>query len=205
MTETRPSDPTDPPEHWTNGWLNSATHIPSPNIGARPDDAQIDLIVIHSISLPPGQYGTHCVQRLFTNRLNWDEHPYFQTIQGLEVSAHFFIDRQGHLMQFASTADRAWHAGVSQWRGRSNCNNDSIGIELEGHDQDTFTTAQYTQLSRLCATLMQACPIRYIAGHEHIAPGRKTDPGPGFDWALLQRMLNQPELVFPDNSEHGLT
>ncbi len=189
QTATQPS--------WNKGWLSSAQHLPSPNFGLRPAGACIDLIVIHSISLPPGQYGTGCVQQLFSNQLNWDAHPYFQTIQGLEVSSHFFITREGVVWQFVSTDDRAWHAGASQWCGRDNCNDFSIGIELEGLEGLTFETAQYQALSQLCQNLAAHYPITQIAGHEHIAPGRKQDPGPGFDWPLLQTSLQTLPLQFP--------
>ena len=117
---------------WQAGWYGAARHLASPNFGPRPEQARIDLVVIHSISLPPGQYGTGAVQQLFTNQLDWDAHPYYQGIRGLEVSSHFFVTRQGEIWQFVSCDDRAWHAGVSQWRGRDRCNDDSIGIELEG-------------------------------------------------------------------------
>lgn len=182
---------------WTGGWLDGIRHCPSPNVGLRPEGACVDLVVVHAISLPPGRYGTGCVERLFTNTLDWEAHPYFQTIRGVEVSAHFFIDRLGGITQFADIAARAWHAGASHWRGRDNCNNDSVGIELEGQDADTFTLAQYAQLTWLCRALMQVCPIAHIAGHEHIAPNRKTDPGAGFDWALFQGQLARPDIAFP--------
>lgn len=182
---------------WVNGWLTSAKHCVSPNFGPRPEKGIIDLVVIHSISLPPGMYGTGQVERLFTNTLDWDAHPYFQTIRGLEVSAHFFIDRQGDLTQYVSVHDRAWHAGKSCWRGRHNCNDDSVGIELEGLEGSTFEPAQYEVLAQLCSQLSLSWPIAHVAGHEHIAPGRKLDPGPGFDWARLQRHLGWPAGTFP--------
>lgn len=163
----------------------------------RPAGAVIDLLVIHSISLPPGQFDTGNVQRLFTNQLDWDTHPYFQEIRGLQVSSHFFISRSGDLWQFVSCDDRAWHAGLSIYRGRANCNDDSIGIELEGLEGNTFESAQYESLSGLCAALMGRYPITHIAGHEHIAPGRKEDPGAGFDWRQLQRNLAAPDRYFP--------
>jgi AmpD protein len=169
----------------------------SPNFGPRPAQACIDLIVLHSISLPPGQWGTGCVQQLFCNRLDWQAHPYFQTIQGLEVSAHFFIERDGQLWQFVSCEDRAWHAGASQYRGRANCNDDSIGIELEGLEGQTFEAAQYDRLAGLVAALMRRYPIGHLAGHEHVAPGRKCDPGPGFDWQLLRDSLGLETQYFP--------
>ena len=186
-----------PPALWRDGWYRYAHALASPNFGARPAGAQIDLIVIHSISLPPGEFGNGGVQRLFTNQLDWEAHPYFQGIRSLQVSSHFFITRLGALWQFVACCDRAWHAGQSCYRGRNNCNDDSIGIELEGLEGDTFEACQYETLSGLCAALLQAYPIAHIAGHEHIAPGRKQDPGPGFDWSLLQRSLALPPQCFP--------
>ncbi len=174
---------------WQQGWSQAAQRLDSPNFGVRPAHACVDLIVLHSISLPPGQYGGNEVLALFTNTLDWQAHPYFQQIRGLEVSSHFFIRRNGELWQFVSCDDRAWHAGVSSYRGRSNCNDDSIGIELEGLEGDLFEDAQYVQLAQLCSAIMQRYPIAHIAGHEHIAPGRKQDPGPGFDWHRLQKTL----------------
>ena len=179
-------------ETWRQGWYALAQTCPSPNYGPRPPQACIDLIVVHSISLPPGVYGGNQVQALFTNQLDWDAHPYFQSIRGIEVSAHFFITRQGEICQFVSCDDRAWHAGTSSYRGRDNCNDDSIGIELEGLEGDTFETAQYIALSKLATHIGQRYPIAHIAGHEHVAPGRKIDPGPGFDWSTLRRALNPP-------------
>lgn len=187
---------------WTDGWLAGIHHLPSPNFGRRPAHALIDLLVVHSISLPPGQFGTGCVQQLFTNQLNWDAHPYFQDIRGLEVSSHFFIERTGAIWQFVSADDRAWHAGRSSWRGRENCNDDSIGIELEGLEGLTFEDAQYASLIQLCETIALQYPVRHVAGHEHIAPGRKQDPGPGFDWHRLRRPLEaaHPSWEFPPQS-----
>lgn len=169
----------------------------SPNFGPRPSGTEVCLIVVHSISLPPGQYGGRAVEQLFTNTLDWDAHPYFQTIRGLEVSAHFFIRRTGEVVQFVDCNQRAWHAGQSAWHGRSNCNDYSIGIELEGLEGDTFEPAQYTALTQLCQELAQRYPIEHIVGHEHVAPGRKQDPGPGFDWAHLQQSLGWPTDCFP--------
>lgn len=183
---------------WNGGWYRYARRLDSPNFGPRPAGAQIDLIVLHSISLPPGQYGGNEVQRLFTNTLDWNAHPYFQSIAGMEVSSHFYIRRQGELWQFVSCADRAWHAGVSCYRGRENCNDDSIGIELEGLEGGTFEPAQYETLASLCAALGQHYPVQHIAGHEHIAPGRKADPGAGFQWPLLQQALGWPSRYFPE-------
>jgi N-acetyl-anhydromuramoyl-L-alanine amidase len=182
---------------WDDGWLRQAIWLPSPNFGSRPAQACIDLVVIHSISLPPGQYGGSGVQALFTNRLDWDAHPYYQQIRGLEVSSHFYIRRDGEIWQFVSCDDRAWHAGRSHYRGRDHCNDDSIGIELEGLEGDRFEPAQYQSLAVVCHALCARYPIAHFAGHEHVAPGRKHDPGPGFDWALLQKLLGLPSRCFP--------
>lgn len=182
---------------WHNGWLASAQRLESPNFGPRPQGAAVDLVVVHSISLPPGEYGNGCVQQLFSNQLDWDAHPYFQSIRGLEVSSHFFITRQGVVWQFVSCDDRAWHAGKSQWCGRENCNDFSIGIELEGLEGLHFETTQYQALAQLCQALAAHYPIAHIAGHEHIAPGRKQDPGAGFDWPHLQTSLSTLQLQFP--------
>ncbi|WP_370645904.1 1,6-anhydro-N-acetylmuramyl-L-alanine amidase AmpD [Pseudacidovorax sp. NFM-22] len=182
---------------WDGGWLRAARRLDSPNFGPRPAGACIDLLVVHSISLPPGHYGGEEVQQLFTNRLDWDAHPYFAQIRGLEVSAHFYIRRDGELWQFVSADDRAWHAGVSQWRGRASCNDDSVGVELEGLEGERFEDAQYETLAQLARALSACYPIAYVAGHEHIAPGRKYDPGPGFDWARLARQLAGTAIAFP--------
>lgn len=197
MTTPEHHDVRASPALWQGGWYRYARALASPNFGPRPADAQIDLLVIHSISLPPGEFDNGNVQRLFTNQLDWDTHPYFQSIRGLQVSSHFFITRSGALWQFVACGDRAWHAGESNYRGRSNCNDDSIGIELEGLEGGTFEAPQYETLAGLCAALLQAYPIAHIAGHEHIAAGRKQDPGPGFDWPLLQRSLASPAGFFP--------
>ena len=182
---------------WQQGWYRFAHRIASPNFGPRPPGACIDLVVVHSISLPPGVYGGDEVERLFTNTLDWDAHPYFQQIRGMQVSAHFFIRRDGALIQFVSCDDRAWHAGRSRYRGRENCNDDSVGIELEGLEGEAFEDAQYEALSAVCAAIGQHYPIRHVAGHEHIAPGRKNDPGAGFEWAELERALGWPADWFP--------
>ena len=184
-------------DEWNGGWLRRAIRLDSPNFGPRPEQACIDLVVVHSISLPPGQYGGNAVQALFTNHLDWNAHPYYQQICGLEVSSHFYIRRDGELWQFVSCDDRAWHAGRSHYRGRDNCNDDSIGIELEGLEGETFEPAQYTALAALCQTLARRYPIAHVAGHEHVAPGRKQDPGPGFDWPRLQTLLDFPHRCFP--------
>jgi AmpD protein len=181
-----PDHAAEPTHLWDQGWYAPAQRLDSPNFGPRPAGACIDLLVIHSISLPPGQYGGQEVQALFTNQLDWDAHPYFSKIRGLQVSAHFYIQRDGSLWQFVDADDRAWHAGQSEYRGRTNCNDDSIGIELEGLEGDVFESAQYAQLIRLCQDLQQRYPINHVVGHEHIAPGRKQDPGAGFDWGRLK-------------------
>lgn len=196
MNNTAPDKPAATPD-WQQGWYTPAQRLDSPNYGPRPAGACIDLLVIHSISLPPGQYGGNEVQALFTNQLDWDAHPYFGQIRGLEVSSHFYIRRDGSLWQFVSCDDRAWHAGRSAYRGRANCNDDSIGIELEGLEGECFEAAQYDSLARLCKTLATQYPLAHIAGHEHIAPGRKQDPGPGFDWPLLRSLLNFSDQCFP--------
>lgn len=165
----------------TEGLLVGGEFIPSPNCDSRPAGS-IELLVIHNISLPPGQFGGDGVQRLFTNRLDPEAHPYYQVIAGLKVSAHFLVRRNGHVVQFVPCLSRAWHAGLSCWQGRSRCNDFSIGIELEGTDELPFTDAQYLALVDLSAALRSAYPICGVAGHSDIAPGRKTDPGPCFDW-----------------------
>lgn len=163
------------------GWLTGVAHIASPNCDARPN-AQIRLLVIHNISLPPGQFGGDGVSRLFTNNLDIAAHPYYETIAGLKVSAHFFVRRDGQIIQFVSCLQRAWHAGVSTWQDVPRCNDYAIGIELEGSDFVTFDDAQYTALQTLTRILRASYDFSGIAGHSHISPGRKTDPGAHFDW-----------------------
>jgi len=191
------SEPEHAPAQWDAGWYALARHCVSPNYGPRPRDASIDLVVLHSISLPPGQYGGDAVQQLFTNQLDWQAHPYYQQITGLQVSAHFFIRRDGALWQFVSCDDRAWHAGRSQHSGRENCNDFSIGVELEGLDGDRFEAPQYGALLSLLEALRARYPIAHVAGHEHIAPDRKQDPGAGFDWAFCNAMPLWRLSVFP--------
>ena len=198
MTDV-PADPPDDP--WRDGWLRRAGHCPSPNFGSRPAGAVVDLVVVHSISLPPGEYGGPEVMDLFTNRLDWNAHPYFGTIRGIEVSAHFFIRRDGSVWQFVDCDERAWHAGRSRWRGRDNCNDDSIGIELEGLEGDLFEAAQYEALAGVCEALARRYPLRHLAGHSDIAPGRKADPGAGFDWTALRRRLGWPDTWFPASGD----
>ncbi len=164
------------------GLLAGCTYIPSPNCDERPDTS-IELLVIHAISLPPNEFGGDGVRQLFTNTLNPEAHPFYQAITGLKVSSHFFIRRDGEIIQFVPCLKRAWHAGVSRWQGRERCNDFSLGIELEGSDFVPFTDAQYLALDRLTRVLRAAYPLRGIAGHSDIAPQRKTDPGPCFDWA----------------------
>jgi AmpD protein len=181
---------------WRDGWRFDARHLRSPNCGPRPPGTQVSLVVLHSISLPPGQYDGVAVEQLFMNTLDWDAHPYFHSIRGAKVSSHFFIRRDGALTQFVSCDARAWHAGASSWHGRDNCNDYSIGIELEGLEGETFEAAQYERLSTLLRALARRYPIEAVAGHEHVAPGRKRDPGPGFDWGRLQRGLRWRKVVF---------
>jgi len=169
-----------------NGWLPSLQHVPSPNFDERPPGTAIDLVVIHAISLPPDEFGGTGIIELFTNRLDPAAHPYYSDIARLRVSSHFLIRRDGSILQFVSCNQRAWHAGVSAWRGRSACNDFSLGIELEGCDRMTFAEAQYTSLSRLLETLRRHFPIADVVGHCDISPGRKTDPGPCFDWGRIR-------------------
>lgn len=173
------------PARWRGGWWAGATRCRSPNFSTRPVGVPIDLVVLHSISLPPGVYGGDAIQRLFTNRLDWDAHPYYALIRGLQVSAHFLVRRDGTVVQFVDAGQRAWHAGQSMWQGRDNCNDFSIGIELEGLEGQPFEAHQYAALVRLLAALVRRYPVRQVTGHEHIAPGRKRDPGSGFDWPGL--------------------
>ena len=180
---------------WSQGWWRGARRCASPNFGPRPPGTSIDLVVIHSISLPPGVYGGDDIERLFTNRLDADAHPYYERLRGLRVSAHFLIRRDGERVQFVSCDERAWHAGASRWRGRDGCNDWSIGIELEGLEGERFERAQYRSLATLLRALCRRYPMTEVVGHEHVAPGRKADPGPGFDWALLQRRLATPTAV----------
>ena len=170
------------------GLLRPATQCPSPNQDARPDGAEPELIIVHGISLPPGDYGGPHIESLFTNCLDWNDHPYFQEIEGIEVSAHLLIRRNGEVIQFVPFGRRAWHAGESSFRGRSCCNDFSIGVELEGTDDAPYTDEQYCHLVAAVLAIIKAYPkisARQIAGHCDIAPGRKSDPGPAFDWLRL--------------------
>ncbi len=169
----------------TTGWFPAARQIESDNCDERPFGESISLIVVHAISLPPSQFGSDDVVRLFTNSLDPDAHPYFAQISDLRVSAHFFIRRNGELIQFVSCNRRAWHAGVSSWQGRERCNDFSIGVELEGCDEQPFENAQYERLLVLIDALRASYPIGAVVGHCDIAPGRKSDPGPCFEWRRL--------------------
>ncbi len=166
----------------TNGWVSGMRHLASPNCDFRPSGTVIDLLVIHNISLPPGEFGGQAIAQLFTNTLDTDVHPYFAQLKGVRVSAHFLIQRRGEITQFVPCSKRAWHAGASAWHGRTACNDFSIGVELEGTDFLPFSDQQYAALIRLTRVLKRTYPIREIAGHSDIAPGRKTDPGHEFDW-----------------------
>lgn len=177
MKPVQPRDALD-----TEGWLHDACRVPSPNFDERPAGESVRLVVIHAISLPPGEFGGPEIVQLFTNCLDPQAHPYFREIHGLRVSAHFLIRRDGELIQFVPCSRRAWHAGVSKWRDRERCNDFSIGIELEGCDQLPFEDAQYLTLNRVLAGLHWHYSIDDVVGHCDIAPGRKTDPGPCFDW-----------------------
>lgn len=182
-----------------DGLLSAATWLASPNCNTRPNNISIDAIIIHNISLPPNEFGacdtsgTHYVKALFTNQLDWNAHPYFQTIKGAEVSAHLFIERDGAITQFVNFNERAWHAGRSSYLGRPECNDYSIGIELEGSDFVSFTSAQYEKLAAVIAAIYEAYPKtrRHLTGHSDIAPGRKTDPGDYFEWARLRQLVTE--------------
>lgn len=172
-----------------SGWLSGVHKIASPNFDHRPPGTAIDLLVIHNISLPPDQFGGKGIVKFFTNQLDVGAHPYYAQLQGVKVSSHFLIRRKGEIVQFVPCQGRAWHAGVSNWQGRSRCNDFSIGIELEGSDFVPFTDRQYASLARLARRLQRSYPICDIAGHSDIAPGRKTDPGPFFDWPRFRANL----------------
>jgi AmpD protein len=170
------------------GVVRAARQVPSPNCDERPPGTDISLLVVHGISLPPGRFGGRGILDLFTNRLEPAAHPYYAKIAGMRVSSHFLVRRDGALIQFVPCARRAWHAGESRWRGRSGCNDFSIGVELEGADELPYEAAQYAILARLTRALMRRYRLTAIAGHSDVAPGRKTDPGPAFDWDRYRRL-----------------
>ena len=180
------------------GWLRGARRVPSPNFEARPGNCEPDLLVIHNISLPPGEYGGDHIERFFCNSLDCSQHPYFEEIRDLRVSAHLLIRRDGELVQFVNFDQRAWHAGASRFGNRENCNDYSIGIELEGTDDDPYSAAQYSALAAVTAALMDVYPglvPERITGRSDVAPGRKTDPGPAFDWQRYRGALAALEAI----------
>ena len=176
-----------------DGVLHGARFIPSPNFNQRPELTDIQLIVIHNISLPPSQFGGGYIEQFFQNQLDWSVHPYFQTIEGMQVSTHLLILRTGEVLQFVNFNDRAWHAGRSTYLAKKECNDYSIGIELEGSDDTPFEEVQYTVLAEVIGVLQAAYPkiLQHLAGHSDIAPGRKTDPGPFFDWSKTRALIQQ--------------
>lgn len=178
-----------------DGRLPGARYIASPNCDARPRDAAVWLLLVHSISLPPGKYGGDAVERLFTNRLDARAHPYFREIAQLRVSAHFFVRRDGALQQFVPVHRRAWHAGASRWRGLDRCNDYSIGVELEGAEERAFAAAQYRCLARLARALAARLPLRACAAHSDVAPGRKRDPGARFEWPRFYAALARSQIL----------
>ena len=176
----------------SSGHANVARQVRSPNCDARPDGVPISLVVVHGISLPPGVFGGDAIEALFTNGLDPSASPYFAQVAGLRVSAHFLIRRDGELLQFVPCTMRAWHAGQSSWRGHDRCNDFSIGIELEGADEVPYTARQYRRLGRLVQSIRERYPVEDVVGHSDIAPGRKTDPGPAFDWTRLRAITRAP-------------
>ncbi len=187
---------------WCQGWWRLAHAVPSPNVDARPLPRDVSLVVVHSISLPPGVYGGAEVEAFFTNRLDLKAHPYYERLHDVRVSAHFFVRRTGAVVQFASCDARAWHAGVSSWAGRARCNDFSIGIELEGLEGTAFERAQYVALATLLTALRDVYPVAAVVGHEHIAPGRKRDPGSAFEWRQLWSRTRWPRRLF-DHALHA--
>lgn len=173
------------------GVVAGVLQVRSPNCDERPAGEPITLIVLHNISLPPGEFGGDAITRLFTNCLDYGAHPYFATLRGIEVSAHFLVRRDGELIQFVPCALRAWHAGRSSWQGRERCNDFSVGIELEGTDEVPYCDAQYETLAALVGALCRRYPVREVVGHSDVAPGRKSDPGAAFDWPRIRRMIRQ--------------
>ena len=176
-----------------DGQLIGARQVPSPNYNQRPEHTEIQLVVVHNISLPPSQFGGGSIEQFFQNQLDWSVHPYFQTIEGMQVSTHLLILRSGEVLQFVNFNDRAWHAGRSSYLAKKECNDYSIGIELEGSDDQPFEDVQYNTLAKVIATLQETYPkiLQHLAGHSDIAPGRKTDPGPFFDWPKTRALIQQ--------------
>jgi AmpD protein len=172
-----------------DGWCEAAIRYDSPNFDARPAAMPVELVVVHNISLPAGRFGGPHIADLFTNRVDFAADPSFADLRGLTVSAHFLVRRDGRVLQFVSCNERAWHAGVSQFGGRDQCNDFSVGIEMEGSDFVAFSPAQYESLAALTLALAARYPLAAVQGHEHVAPGRKTDPGPFFDWEMFSRMI----------------
>ena len=176
-----------------DGQLIGARQVPSPNYNQRPEHTEIQLVVVHNISLPPSQFGGGYIEQFFQNQLDWSKHPYFQSIEGMQVSTHLLILRTGEVLQFVNFNDRAWHAGRSTYLAKKECNDYSIGIELEGSDDQPFEEMQYNILAQVIATLQATYPkiLQHLAGHSDIAPGRKTDPGPFFDWPKTRALIQQ--------------
>jgi AmpD protein len=186
-----------------DGWWPAARRYDSPHRDARPDPDDITLLVIHNISLPAGRYGGPHVSDLFTGRIDYNADPSFADLRGLKVSSHFLIRRDGRVLQYVAAGERAWHAGRSAFRGREQCNDFSIGVELEGSDDTPFEAAQYRALAGLTAALQTRYPLAEVQGHEHIAPGRKTDPGPMFDWEYYQKLLRKEAMLVGASAELG--
>ena len=180
-----------------DGQLLGARQIPSPNFNQRPEYTDIQLLVIHNISLPPSQFGGGYIEQFFQNELDWSLHPYFQTIQGMQVSTHLLILRSGEVLQFVNFNQRAWHSGRSTYLGKKECNDYSIGIELEGSDDLPFQEIQYQVLAHVVTVLQATYPklLQHVAGHSDIARGRKTDPGPYFDWLKIRRLIQQYKAI----------
>ncbi len=172
-----------------DGRLQGVRFVASPNCDSRPPDTRVTLLVLHGISLPPGDFGGDEIEKLFTNSLDPEAHPYFREIAALRVSAHFLVRRDGSVVQFVPVTQRAWHAGTSAWRGRDRCNDTSVGVELEGTDLLPYAGAQYAGLASLARALIRALPITACAAHSDVAPGRKTDPGQSFDWRYFHSLL----------------
>ena len=176
-----------------DGWIEGVRQVASPNHDARPEGVPVELLLLHNISLPPGQFAGGCIERLFCNRLDSHPHPFMALLDGLRVSAHFLIERSGRITQFVGCHERAWHAGLSSFEGRAGCNDFSVGIELEGTDFTAFAPAQYLALADLTRALRDGLPLRAVRGHSDVAAGRKTDPGPLFDWQRFAAQARLPD------------